>query len=160
MLSDGSGGGKGGAPPRGRGRVRLQPNPLPVDESEREEGEESEGEESEGEESEGEESEQGSESAEDSHGEPAPIPNGWVQVEDFDSPFQHFLIWTRLSLRAEEPAAWHHMIVVNKLKSVTKEGFTHNAHLFGDSPRNKCNMELSQYEYLMSNHYAIKCVCE
>ena len=69
--------------------------------------------------------------------EEVPIPDGWKAVEGMHTPFEQFLIWTRLTRSKREQAAWHRMVVLTVLQANRKDKYTHDAHVYGESSRDR-----------------------
>ena len=67
------------------------------------------------------------------HPHPSQI-DGWERVA-VGEPFKEFLLWTALS--PGEPVAWHRMVVVKALSAGRRDGFTHDAHVHGESAQRK-----------------------
>ena len=130
-----------------RGGQGLGQREVSEEESEEEESEDESEDEGEGESGEGSAEESGEVSGEEGDedgGEdddpPPPIPDGWERVA-VGEPFKEFLLWTALSAR--EPVAWHRMVVVKPLSAGRRDGFTHDAHVHGESAQRKRGVCLS-----------------
>ena len=60
------------------------------------------------------------------------IPEGWEPLEEFGAQFKQFMLWACFS--QNEPAQWHRMVVLKVLRDGRADGFTHDAHIFGQQP--------------------------
>ena len=83
------------------------------------------------------------------------IPEGWKPLEEFGAQFKQFMLWACFS--QNEPAQWHRMVVLKVLRDGRADGFTHDAHIFGQQPsKTKRGVGLSKNTWDMGSWRGIR----
>ena len=83
------------------------------------------------------------------------IPEGWEPLEEFGAQFKQFMLWACFS--QNEPAQWHRMVVLKVLRDGRADGFTHDAHIFGQPPsKTKRGVGLSKNTWDMGSWRGIR----